>query len=359
MKTRLMILVAVVFVLNTAAKAQTDSLKNKRDRIIYTTFYNSVPDNFNFPLVGFVNVARGNHKGLQMGFSNMTFDDFKGIQMGFINTIFKKSSGVMLGFINTTLNNAGGLQSGFINTTQGNFSGAMFGFINTTLKNAKGFQSGFLNTVHGTCSGTMLGFSNLAFSNAQGIHIGFLNIARKEMKGCQIGFVNVADTVSKGVPIGFLSIVKKGGYRAIETGVNELYPFNLSFKIGVPLFYTFIQGSYNTAYDKPFASGLGFGSLIPLGKKLYLNPEFVNMASIDIENTNNAVSFATHLRYCITPRLQVAAGVSATWLNYENGENRYDPPFFTLSNDNIDAHNRILGGARISVSYSFTDLISN
>lgn len=311
---------------NIIATAQNDTVKTKREYVAYTLFYNVVPDQFNYPLVGFVNIAKGNHKGLQLGFVNTTLKDFKGLQIGFVNTTLGNLSGIKLGFVNTTLQNAKGLQLGFINTTLGNSSGAKLGFVNTAIQNTNGLQ------------------------------LGFVNIARKGIKGSQIGFINVADTVSNGVPIGFLSIVKKGGYRAIELSVNELYLFNMAFKIGVPRFYSFVQGSYHYNYSNPFALGVGFGSLISLGKNFYFNPEISNLPSMPINNNANTTIAATNVRYSINSKLQLAAGLSAVWLNYPQGENMYDPPFFSLVNHEINTRNRILAGARIALSFNFTDL---
>lgn len=310
MMTKTVILaISILLFSNAVVTAQNDTVKIKREYVAYTFFYNVVPDQFNYPLIGFVNVAKGNHKGLQLGFVNTTLKDFKG------------------------------LKTGFVNTTPGNSSGAEIGFVNTTL---------------GDCSGLQLGFVNTTIKNTKGLQLGFVNTAVKGIKGSQIGFINIADTVSNGVPIGFLSIVKKGGYRAIEISVNELYPFNIAFKIGVPLFYSFVQGSYNYNYSEPYALGLGFGSLIPLGKKFYFNPEVGSITSFN--NNTNTVTLVTNIRYSISPKLQIATGPSVVWLNYSQGENIYDPPFFSLINNEINDRNRLLVGMRIALSFNFTVL---
>ncbi len=294
---------------NAIVPAQNDMVKTKREYVAYTLFYNVVPDQFNYPLIGFVNVAKGNHKGVQFGFLNTTLKDFKGLKVGFVNTTIGNSSGVQVGFVNTTLCDYSGLQ---------------LGFVNTTIKNTEGFQ------------------------------LGFVNIAGKGIKGSQLGFMNITDTISNGVPIGFLSIVKKGGYRAVEVSVDELYPVNVVFKIGVPQFYSFVKSSYNYNYSKPIALGLGFGSLIPLGKNFYFNPEAGSMSSFN--NNSNTTTLATNVRYSINSKLQLAAGLSAVWLNYPQGENMYDQPFFSLINHEINVRNNILVGARIALSFNFTDL---
>jgi hypothetical protein len=296
-----------------------------RETVVYTLFYNVVPDRFQFPIIGFVNIAQGSHRGLQLGFVNTTMQDFTGLQVGFVNTTLGNSLGAKVGFVNTTRHDAEGLRVGYVNTTVGNSTGAMFGFVNTVAENKEGLQ------------------------------LGFVNLARKEMSGAQIGFINVADTIPNGAPIGFLSFVRKGGYRALETSVNELYPFNLAFKMGVPRFYSFLQGSYNNSYSEPYAFGFGIGSLIPLGGNFYFNPELGNISPLADFN-NNVTSLATNIRYSLSPRIQLAVGLSAVWLNHGVDRNIYDPPFFAWMNREIDSRNRLLGGARLAVSYNFTEL---
>jgi hypothetical protein len=310
MTTKTVILgISLLLFNNAVVTAQNDTVKIKREYVAYTFFYNVVPDQFNYPLIGFVNVARGSYKGVHIGFINTTLKDFKGLKTGFVNT---------------TIGNSLGVLAGFVNTASKDYSGVQLGFVNTTLKNTEGFQSGFVN------------------------------IAGKGIKGSQLGFLNITDTISNGVPIGFLSIVKKGGYMAVEVSVDELYPFNVAFKIGVPWFYTFVQSSYYYNYGKPFAFGLGFGSLIPLGKNFYFNPEAGSMYSFN--NESNTAKLATNVRYSINSKLQLAAGLSAVWLNYPQGENMYDHPFFSLINHEINVRNSILVGARIALSFNFTDL---
>lgn len=313
----------IFFLINTEAIAQQKP--KDQQTIVYTIIYNVVPDNFRYPLIGFINLAEGNHKGLQVGFVNTTMRNFEGLKVGFVNTTLQNSRGAKVGFVNTTRQNAEGLRLGYINTTLGSYKGATIGFVNTTMENTEGLQ------------------------------LGFVNIAKKELNGAQIGFINVADSIPNGIPIGFLSFVEKGGYRAVEVSVNELYTLNLAFKIGVPRFYSYLQGSYNNSYSKQFALGFGFGSLISMGNKFYFNPELGNLSpltSID----NNVTNLAANVRYSISPRFQVATGISAVWINHQQGKNLYDPPFYSIINHEINNRNRILMGARIALSYSFTEL---
>jgi hypothetical protein len=292
--------------LNLKAQEQT-----KNQVVFYSVFVNVVPDNFNYPLVGFINVARGDYKGLELSFVNTTIGDFKGFQLGFINTTLKEQKGVQIGFINSVL---------------GDFKGVQTGFINSSLKQTKGLQFGFMNT------------------------------ALKGIKGYQIGFINYAENVEFGIPIGFLSIVRDGGYRALELSFNELFPFNLTFKTGVPKFYTLFKATYNSKIDA-FGVGFGAGTMIPLTQKFWFNPELEFISAIyrekvlgGIETKNfTATSFAANFRYNLTQRLQIgiAPAVSLT-------ENTCEP-FYSFIQTDI-SNRKLVFGLRASLTWNFTTL---
>jgi len=325
-----------------ALYSQNDSIETKREVVIYSFFYNIVPDGFQFPLIGFVNVAKGNHQGFEMGFVNNTLKNFKGAQIGFVNTTLQEVSGFQMGFVNTTLQELSGFQMGFVNTTFKELNGFQAGFVNSTFKGLDGFQLGFVNTSR---------------EEANGFQMGFVNTAGKGIKGNQIGFVNYADTITGGIPIGIVSIVKKGGYRAVEISVNEFYPVNVSFKIGVPKLYSFFQGSYNSAFKDNFALGGGFGSLLAMGESFYFNPE----ASIFNPVSNNAhqrfLSLVGNFRYQFLPHFQIAVGPSVTWeyanKKYSNKKGDLYDPIYSIVNQKIDDRNRLVVGARAALSVDF------
>jgi len=283
--------------------SQNDTVAVKSSLVIYSFFFNIVPDQFKLPLIGFVNVATGNYQG---------------VQAGFVNTTLRNTGGVQAGFVNTTLRNTGGVQVGFVNTTLGDLKGASIGFVNTA-KQAEGFQLGFVNT------------------------------AAKGMSGVQLGFLNYADTLTKGAPIGFLSIVRRGGYRAIEISTNELYPANVTFKIGIPHLYTYIQGGYNPDSEKTFAWGAGFGSLCPIGKKLFFNPEIGSLNPIGKNVQQQMLSLVGNFRYELFPAVQIAVGPSLVWMSFSKGEDLYSPNY-SLATHTIDNHNRLLVGLRAALS---------
>jgi hypothetical protein len=334
--------------------SQERTKSTEREYVAYTVFYNVVPDSFDYPLIGFVNVANGNYSGLELGFVNTTLGNGSGVQLGFVNTTTKEFSGsLQLGFVNTTIAGFHGASIGFVNTNSKAVRGFQMGFVNTVADTLDGVQVGFVNTVTKPLKGVQVGFVNTSVKQADGFQLGFVNTAPKGIKGSQIGFVNVADSVS-GIPVGFVSIVQKGGYQALEVSVNELYPVNLAFKIGVPYFCSYLKGAYNGSLDNPFALAFGFGSLIPLGHRLYFNPEMEALNSVARRSTH-ATSLVTNIRYSLAPTLQIAAGPSVTWMNCPK-EGSLNDPFFSLMNEKIDDRNRMLFGLRASLSFGFTDL---
>ena len=304
---------------------------------LYTFFVNVVPDDFRFPLAGFLNTTIGSHQGLQAGFINTTLVDFNGAQFGFINSTFNDNNGLQAGFVNTTINEINGLQLGFVNSA---------GFAPQ-----KGSQAGFVNMMRKDMKGAQFGFINMTVGNLQGSQFGFVNMTGRSVRGSQFGFLNYADTIT-GVPIGFLSIVRKGGYHAIEVSVNEWYPVNLSFKIGVPKLYSFVQGGYNADFERRFGLGYGVGSLVPLSKNIYFNPEISIIQPVSKDNLTQISSFVLNLRYQIAPHLQLAAGPSLSHVFSDNDSYLYKPKYHIIHH-RIDHKNQLVLGFRAALSIIF------
>jgi hypothetical protein len=112
MKTQILALMLLLLSLSSAF-AQKDSLK-KNELVMYSFIVNRTPDNFNIPLIGFINIANGNHKSAEVGFVNYTKGNFTGGQISFINTVAKNCTGSQIGFVNTTVKKMKGAQIGFV-----------------------------------------------------------------------------------------------------------------------------------------------------------------------------------------------------------------------------------------------------
>ena len=300
--TLLLILISIF------SRAQ-DSSEVMREYVLYSGFVNVVPDNFNFPLLGFVNVAKGRFNGAEIGFVNLNVKDLNGAQIGFVNTNLANTSGAQIGYVNTSLEETDGIQ---------------IGFVNTSLKRTDGIQLGFVNTT-------------------------------KSMKGVQLGFVNFADTLESGVPIGFISFVRRGGYQSLEVSINEMYPYNVSFKTGIRKLYSVFEGSFNPQLDTRFALGAGLGALFPIAERLYINPEVISKSSLGSGNNDQIVNLVVQLNYDITEKLQVSGGPSLTW-QYKFGQGELNEPLFSLFTNELNNDNQLVLGAKLGIRYNFSGI---
>lgn len=283
---------------------------HESNEVHYHFFKNTIPSDFNYPLIGFVNNVNGNHKSIQVGIVNSTTGDFGGLQEGVINCINGNVIGIQNGFINNIGGELFGLQYGLINSIKGNISGLQYGLINSASEYVAGLQMGILNSTRNYVKGVQWGFINSAME-IQGLQYGFIN-STKNLRGLQWGFINSVENVEKGLPIGFLSFVKNGGYKAIEVSYTDLQTYNLAFKTGIREFYTFPIVSWNQNLSDPLFLGFGFGSNIDLGSKLFFNPEWVSQHNISLD-FNHFWSLKANLGLKIGNNFELVAGPALTW----------------------------------------------
>jgi hypothetical protein len=327
-----------------------ESRSTGKNTIVYSVVVNKVPDGFNFPLIGFLNVAEGSHAGAQVGFINRNQKNFRGLQLSFINAVGGNVNGVQSGFVNASSENYDGLQLGFVNALAGTLKGSQIGFVNVAVPQVKGLQMAFVNASGGEVKGMQMGFVNVSGGEVKGMQTGFVNIS-KVVKGLQFGFVNLADSLVKGFPIGFLSFVRKGGYQALELSLTESFPFNLSFKTGIKALYTSLMFSWNPDYGEHYALGLGIGSIIPISRSVYFNPEVTAQGTYP--DYHEIYGLTTQLGFALNRRLHLSLGPSLVWLNRESREYFYDPLFYFYEY-RVDDKNKIVMGARISLKYNFS-----
>lgn len=317
--------------LNSASYAQ--DIYPEEDILLYTFFINIVPGQFNVPLIGFVNVGKGDHASVNIGFVNANEKNFKGLQSGFVNVAGGSLKGVQSGFVNAAGNSLKGIQAGFVNAAGGDSKGVQAGFVNVTGKKMKGVQAGFVNNSRGGMKGPQVGFVNNT----------------DNLKGLQLGFVNVSDSLENGIPVGFVSVVRKGGYKALELYFSEIYPVNLSFKLGIPALYTSFTASLNPNLPENFYFGLGIGSIIPLSYNLYLNPEILTQNPFSGSN-RQLTSFVANLGISLSSNFQLTAGPSLIW---DHGTLDADPfkPVFLLYEEILDDNNSLYAGFRVGLRY--------
>ena len=332
-----------------------NSFSFAQDKIVYTFFLNSVPNNFPFPLMGIVNNANGDHKIAQIGFYNWNKNNFFGYQAGFINLIRKDLNGAQTGFINNSSGNIYGYQAGFINLIGNNLYGVQTGFINNSGGNAYGYQAGLINKVGQNTIGFQTGFVNRSTESTIGSQIGFINITSKKMEGVQIGFINYVESFETGIPIGFISIVRNGGYQAVEYNLSELYPINITLKTGLKHFYTSIITSYNPfiGFDiNYFAIGVGFGSIIQVGNSnIFFNPEINELWRVT-KSYQTFLSFVPNFGYNINDNISILLGPSITWMQTQGNE-WIQEPLFKLFENRINEKHSIFFGVRSGIRFKF------
>jgi hypothetical protein len=260
-------------------------------RNLYTILVNVVNEEFRFPLLGAVNIAGGSHSSPQIGFVNWNQNNFSTMQLGFVNTAGGNMAGLQLGFVNTSANRIDGAQVSFVNFT-------------------------------------------------------------KQLNGLQLGFINYVDSIENGVPIGFLSIVRNGGYKAVELGVSEISPFNAAFKIGIERFYSSFIVSYNPFADgirNQILWGIGFGSIIPIGRTFFFNPELTTHHAIN-ERFQHYLGVVSSFGFAISSNISVAAGPSLVWM-YVDNDKGVETPFYHVAEHSINERNKLIVGARMALRF--------
>ena len=135
---------------------------------------------------------------------------------------------------------------------------------------------------HGSAVLQTAGLFNIA-DTLMGIQASpLLNVARKA-SGIQIGLINRAREI-KGMQIGLLNFSRRGGYVIGEVSINDVAPYNLSYKSGTGALYTTFAGSMRpNAQDslQLWAYGLGFGTRLRMG----------NAAAFTLEGVHRHVNF--------------------------------------------------------------------
>jgi hypothetical protein len=312
---------------NAALEEGPEETAGERKASVYSVFVNVIAEDFRFPLFGFVNIARGRQTFPQFGLVNWNTGAFKTLQAGLLNTAGGDTRGVQAGLVNTVRGTMEGFQMGLVNTVTGDTSGIRLGLVNTAGGKTRGFQMGLVNT---------------AFREIQGVQLGLVN-ATKELNGLQFGLLNYADSADKGIPIALLSIVRKDGYRALELAFAETMPLNLAFKIGTEKFYNSLSLSYDpgiTETRAAFGFGYGIGSIVPVAKDFFFNPE-IN-GTVTFEFKQNFVSLTPLAGFKLGSRFSIVAGPSLTYM-YVQEDSDNAGPLFTIGKELSEGHSLLLG----------------
>ena len=121
-------------------------------------------------------------------------------------------------------------------------------------------------------SGTQIGMVNIA-PGGIGTQIGLLNIAG-HVETSQVGLLNVSGRMS-GIPIGLISFVKDNPLH-LQLWGSDTEVANLGVRLGSRHVYSLLMlGSYPHGDLGRWSSGFGIGGHIPLGRRLFLNVDFI------------------------------------------------------------------------------------
>ena len=121
-------------------------------------------------------------------------------------------------------------------------------------------------------SGTQIGMVNIA-PGGIGTQIGLLNIAG-HVETSQVGLLNVSGRMS-GIPIGLISFVKDNPLH-LQLWDSDTEIANLGVRLGSRHVYSLLMlGSYPHGDLGRWSSGFGIGGHIPLGRRLFLNIDFI------------------------------------------------------------------------------------
>lgn len=243
------------------------------------------------------------------------------------------------GFINIVPNNYNSILFGSVNLAHGSQEGSQIALFNWNQHNFNGdhLQLSSFNIIGGSNNdGTQVGFLNFCIDSLKGAQIGLINFSKRR-DGIQIGFVNYCDTMATGLSFGLISIVKKG-FHAFEFGVTEMYPINISFKVGGTCgLYNSVnvsgnyEGNINNAKNGPIL-GFGFGSIIPVGKAFFVNPDFSLQAISLLKSKQKLLAISIKLSYAIAKKIHLSAGPSYafSWVNVGTDPTELKMPINTV-----------------------------
>ncbi len=274
------------------------------------------------------------------GIFNMNKYNVQGGQFaGALNTVGGSvRGGQFAGLANTSGGTTiGGQFAGFANISKGYMSGGQFaGFANVSGDNVHGGQfAGFTNVADSVKGAQIVGFANVAPQGVDGAQIagftnvsgkvkgaqiaGFLNRAQR-LEGTQVGLINVTDSLEKGVAIGLINIIGNG---LKEPGIeyNDVFDVNVSFRSGMPYFYSILFAGMQAKEEFLWTYGAGLGTQYKVARNVFGNVELTsqfihehdednwdlgeNLNLLNKVNLNFGYQFARHLAIQGGPSLNI------------------------------------------------------
>ena len=252
----------------------------------------------------------------------------RGIEYGLIyNHVERDMNGAQFAGIANRTREMNGAQFASIANFGMTVKGAQFAGIANISESFHGIQFGGIANINSNANG--IRFAGIANVSQEFTGIGFAGIINSTgtLRGVQFaGIVNVIDTIESGVPIALINVVRKGGYRALSVTSADYLNVAVSFKMGIPKFYTILTlGSNVYMDDKMWASGIGFGMRKQINQRFDFQPEIMSyqyyQRSFPWFNRSPANSNSNHLKfgfvYKLNDRLGIVVAPSIYHFNYD------------------------------------------
>lgn len=273
---------------------------------------------------GISNHAGGSLKGIQVGgIYNLVQDTIHGIQVsGIANLCQQQVKGLQIaGIVNSAPSKVDGTQiAGLVNQSRGEVSiGQISGLVNHG-HDIGGFQiAGLGNRARGKVGASQIaGLYNIAKDSVSGVQIAGLYNKASRVKGVQIGLVNIADTLD-GMAIGLLNWSRKGGYKSISVGANDVNDLEIGLRTGTDRFYALLSGGlriYNNR-NTAWSYGGGIGTRIRptrwIGLELEYTLQQVNEEGIGADRLNLVQALRPSIAISPSPWLEIVGGPSLSY----------------------------------------------
>lgn len=124
--------------------------------------------------------------------------------------------------------------------------------------------------------------------------------------------------------------------------------------MGVKKIYTSFVASYSPNTNNNLALGIGLGSILPISKFTYLNPEVLTQSEFISDEYNQLYSIALNTGFRIADKIHLSIGPSLVWNNVSKKEN-LSKEFFSFKKWEVNERNNLFLGAMFAINYVFTD----
>ena len=273
--------------------------------------------------------------GVQFGGITNTATTVQGIQFGGIMNVSGSVHGIQVGGIVNFADSVKGIQVGGIINSCEKIDGVQVGGIANVTESVKGVQvAGIANLSEKNDGVQVAGIANIS-RESSGVSVAGIYNRTGTLRGVQVsGIVSITDTIEKGVSIAFINIVRKGAYKEWSLNFADYMNTGLSFKMGIPKFYTIFTVGANFLEDKMWISGIGFGNRTPINPRFDFQPEIVWYQYYPWNFKKVYYLSSTHLKIGFVYKLNDRLGISvAPSIYFLNGDVRRNervssiPPF--------------------------------